>query len=213
MKVFNKSKIKICGIKEVQTLDCCIENKVDFFGLIFYKKSSRNIAIGSAQSLLKYSEKKKISSVGVFVNEYLDDLIDLLKKLNFDYIQLHGNEDNQYIKSIKKKGFNIIKNISIKTNEDLKKTFEFPDSDFFLFDYKPNHNELPGGNAKKFNWDIIKDIKINKPWFLSGGININNINKIKNFTIPYGIDISSGVEDKPGIKDNNKIKSLLKFYE
>lgn len=82
----------------------------------------------------------------------------------------------------------------------------------FLFDYKPSKDELPGGNAKTFSWDLISDIKIDKPWFLSGGININNINKIKNYKIPYGIDISSGVEDKLGIKSNNKITSLLKFY-
>ena len=213
MKAFSKSKIKICGIKDIQTLDCCIENRVDFFVFFFYKKSPRNIMVESLLLLLNHKKKKKISSVGVFVNEHLDDLVNLLKKLNFDYIQLHGDEDNQYIKSIKKKGFKVIKNISIRSSEDLKKNLEFPDSDFFLFDYKPNHNELPGGNAKKFDWDIIRDIKINKRWFLSGGIDINNIEKIKDFIIPYGIDISSGVEDKPGIKNNNKIKSLLKLYE
>ena len=86
-------------------------------------------------------------------------------------------------------------------------------SDAFLFDYKPSKDELPGGNAKSFNWDLIKNIKTNKPWFLSGGININNINNINKYAIPYGIDISSGVEVKPGIKSLKKIKSLVKFYE
>ena len=83
----------------------------------------------------------------------------------------------------------------------------------FLFDYKPLNYELPGGNAKTFDWKLIRGINVTKPWFLSGGININNIKEIKNYAIPYGIDISSGVEDKLGIKNNYKIISLLKIYD
>ena len=83
----------------------------------------------------------------------------------------------------------------------------------FLFDYKPSKNQLPGGNAKKFDWGLIRDVKLDKDWFLSGGINITNINEIKNYVIPYGIDISSGVENEPGIKNNDKITSLVKLYE
>ena len=81
-----------------------------------------------------------------------------------------------------------------------------------LFDYKPSKKELPGGNAKSFNWSLLRGIKIEKPWFLSGGININNINDIKNYAIPYGIDVSSGVEEKLGIKNNKKIVSLVNAY-
>ena len=70
---------------------------------------------------------------------------------------------------------------------------------------------MPGGNAKSFNWSIIKDKNINKPWFISGGINKNNINELLENVIPYGIDISSGVEDQPGIKNINKIKEIVKI--
>ena len=96
---------------------------------------------------------------------------------------------------------------------DLKKTLAYPDADMFLFDYKPSKDELPGGNAKTFNWELIKNLEINKPWFLSGGINLSNINKIKKYSIPYGIDISSGVEENKGIKNNDKIIALIKSYE
>ena len=82
----------------------------------------------------------------------------------------------------------------------------------FLFDYKPEEGDLPGGNAKKFNWSLLSEKKIEKPWFLSGGINASNINKIKNFTNPDGIDLSSGVEDAPGIKNNEMINNLFKKY-
>ena len=207
-------KFKICGIKNLETLDCCIANNVDFFGLIFYKKSPRNIEIKDAQKLVFYSKYKSISSVGVFVNEPITQLQNLLKILKLDYIQLHGNEDKNYISEIKKNNsIKIIKNISINSKEDLLKIEKYPNADFLIFDYKPSEDELPGGNAKKFSWNLVKDIKTEQPWFLSGGININNINKIKNYTIPYGIDISSGVESSPGNKSINKINSLFQFYD
>ena len=209
----NKSKIKICGIKTINTLDCCIKNKVNFFGLIFYKKSPRYISTNKALKLIKYSEKKNISSVGVFVNENIVYLNNILKELKINYIQLHGEEDNKYINAINNKNIKIIKSISINALGDLKKTLAYPDADMFLFDYKPSKDELPGGNAKTFNWELIKNLEINKPWFLSGGINLSNINKIKKYSIPYGIDISSGVEENKGIKNNDKIIALIKSYE
>jgi len=208
-----KSKIKICGIKDIKTLECCIENKVDFFGMIFYKKSPRNIKIREAQNLINYIQNKSIFSVGVFVNEPINQILKLIKKLKIDYVQLHGEENYDYINEIKKENsIKVIKNIPIKNSKDFLNTRKYSNVDMFLFDYKPSKDELPGGNAKTFSWNLISDIKIDKPWFLSGGINIYNINEIKNYTIPYGIDISSGVEDKIGIKSNNKITSLLKFY-
>ena len=209
----NNSKIKICGIKKIETLKCCIKNNINYFGLIFYKKSPRYVPYESALNLINYSKNKNISSVGVFVNENIEYLNKMLKKLNFNFIQLHGEENNQYIKDIKKNSnIKIIKVISVSALADFKKIIEYPNSDLFLFDYKPSKKELPGGNAKTFNWSLLRGIKIEKPWFLSGGININNINDIKNYAIPYGIDVSSGVEEKLGIKNNKKIVSLVNAY-
>ena len=209
----NKSKIKICGIKDIQTLNCCIENKVDFFGLIFFSKSPRYIKLDVASNLIFHSKNKPISSVGVFVNEPIEQIKTLMKHLKFNYIQLHGDEDYEYILELKKNSsIKVIKNIAIKSSEDFINVKKYSNADLFLFDYKPSKDELPGGNAKQFSWDLLRDIKVDKPWFLSGGININNINDINNYTIPYGIDVSSGVEDSLGIKNIKKITSLLKFY-
>ena len=94
----NKTKLKICGINNINTLQCCIENNVDFFGMIFYEKSPRHISFEKALNLLKYSKEKKFSSVGVFVNKNIEELNQILKKLTFNVIQLHGKEDNDYIK-------------------------------------------------------------------------------------------------------------------
>ena len=105
----------------------------------------------------------------------------------------------------------IIKSIGINNKDDLRKMEDLQLADYFLFDYKPKINELPGGNAKRFDWSLIQNIKINKPWFISGGINVNNIEEINKKLIPYGIDISSGVEEKPGIKSSHKIDALLEI--
>ena len=148
------------------------------------------------------------------MNEKIDKLNDILKELKINYIQLHGNENDEYIKYLKKnRELKIIKSIQIENSKDFQKTKNYQNVDYFLFDYKPSKNELPGGNAKKFDWKLIKNLEINKLWFLSGGININNINDISRYIIPYGIDISSGVEIKPGVKSNKKIETLVKAYE
>ena len=201
--------IKICGIKNVENLLCCEANNVDFYGMIFYKKSSRNISIKEAKQLQNKSKKMKIEGVGVFVNEQLDILKQYIQELRLNLVQLHGNETNDYIKEIQSLKIKVIKNISIRNSEDLNNVKDYKDADFFLFDYKPEKEELPGGNAKSFNWNLIKNIQIKKPWFLSGGINLNNIQQIKSEIKPYGIDLSSGVEKKLGIKDNHSINNFM----
>ena len=136
--------------------------------------------------------------------------MDIIQRLNLKNIQLHGNENDEYIIKLKEKNnLNIIKSISIKNSQDLLKTENYTNADYFLFDYKPNDNELPGGNSKSFDWSIIQNRKIKKPWFISGGINIKNINVLLKKLNPYGIDISSGVEDTPGKKNMIKIKNLM----
>ena len=203
-------KIKICGIKTSTILDYCNKLNVDYFGLVFYKKSPRNINIKEACNLINLQKKKNINHVGVFVNHNFNELNELIKITNLRYIQLHGNENNDYIKKLKEKNnLIIIKAISIQNENDLNQMRLYTQADLFLFDYKPKKNELPGGNAKSFDWSLLKDQNITKPWFISGGINKNNVNKLLENLTPYGIDISSGVEDKLGIKNINKIKDIV----
>jgi len=205
--------IKICGLKDTNTILCCENNGADYFGLIFYNKSSRYIDLSQAFKLIEFSKNKKIKPVGVFVNEKIDKVKSFINKLELKYIQLHGSENNDYINEVKKTTkVTIIKAISIKNNQDFNILNNYKSNDLFLFDYKPKEGDLPGGNAKKFNWSLLSEKKIEKPWFLSGGINASNINKIKNFTNPDGIDLSSGVEDAPGIKNNEMINNLFKKY-
>ena len=202
---------KICGIKNKKTLICCEKNKVDFFGMIFYEKSPRNISLNKAKTLISLSEEFKIKPVGVFVDYKINDLKKIIVYLNLKYIQLHGDEDQAYIDEIKNEfDLKIIKKISIKTTSDLNKINNFKYIDYLLFDYKPDVNELPGGNSKSFDWNLLKGQKIQIPWFVSGGINQTNIKKIQNLLNPHGIDLSSGVEELRGIKSNRKINNLFK---
>ena len=201
--------IKICGIQNKDTLVCCEKNNVNFFGMIFYTSSPRNISIKNASILQKASKNLNINGVGVFVNENLIDLQQIVKKIELQFVQLHGSEDETYINNLKNTGVKVIKSISIREKKDLKKIYKYKSADYYLFDYKPTKNELPGGNAKSFNWDILKSLKTNKPWFLSGGISIKNIQEIRNDINPFGIDLSSGVEKELGIKDNHIINNFI----
>ena len=201
--------IKICGIQNKSTLLCCEKNNVNFFGMIFHQKSPRNISIENASFLQKISENLNINGVGVFVNKNISELEEIINNLKLKYIQLHGSEDETYIKKIKRNGVKVIKSISVSKKDDLSEINKYQSIDYFLFDYKPLKGELPGGNAKSFDWSLLNNLKITKPWFLSGGINIDNIQEINNDINPYGIDLSSGVEKELGIKDNRIINSFI----
>ena len=202
--------IKICGIQNEETLLCCEKNKVNFFGMIFYQKSPRNISIENAYLLQKKSKNLKINGVGVFVNKNMEEIEDIIKSIKLKYIQLHGQEDETYIKNLKKNDVKVIKAISISSKIDLKKIKNYNSADYFLFDYKPLKGELPGGNSKSFDWKILKNLETNKPWFISGGININNIKQILEDINPIGVDLSSGVEKELGIKDNHIINNFIR---
>ena len=204
---------KICGLKEINIIDCCEKKNVDFFGMIFYDKSSRYITLKQAQELVNFSKNKNIKPVGVFVNENLEIVKSSIKNLNLKIVQLHGKENDEYIKEIKHNAdLKVIKSIPIKNKKDFRKINNYQSNDYFLLDYKSEKDELPGGNAKQFDWSLLSDLNINKPWFLSGRINKSNINKIKNYVNPNGIDLSSGVEEVPGIKSVKMINNLFEKY-
>ena len=206
---------KICGLKNKESLLCCEENNADFFGMIFYEKSPRNITLNEANILINTSKNLRIRPVGVFVDHEINDLKKIISSLRLKHIQLHGSENQLYIDEIKNQfDVKIIKKISINNSEDLNINNKFKNIDYLLFDYKPDSDELPGGNAKSFDWNLLKDQKINIPWFISGGINETNVKNIQNLLNPNGIDLSSGVEVSKGIKSNSKINNLFKkFYD
>ena len=206
-----KVKIKICGINDEKSASA--SKGADYIGLVFYKKSPRYINISLAKRIINKLDKNQ-TKVGLFVNHKIKYIEQISKDLNLDIIQLHGNEDTKYIYEIKKKiSIPIIKAISIKTKKDIKISQEFKNfCDMILFDTKVNENTF-GGSGVSFDWKILEGFKYNKQWIIAGGLNISNIKKAIKITNAPIVDLSSGVEDKVGVKSEIKIKELIKYVK
>ncbi len=205
----NLFEIKVCGINDEISMNTVINCKVDYIGLVFYQNSPRNVSINICRNLLNLRNKTS-KIVALTVNPEDDFLYEIKKVVNPDYLQLHGEENPSRCFEIKQK-FNIplIKGINVKNKVDLiRSTKHFEDvCDILLLD-APSET-LPGGNGKKFDWDILKDFNFKKKWMLAGGLNINNIKMAIDVTKAPAIDISSGLEIKKGIKDPKLIEDFI----
>ncbi len=194
-------KIKICGLMRRQDIEAVNMALPDYIGFVF-AKSKRQIDEAKAKAL-RVSLNPSIKVVGVFVNEDIRRIIKFCKSNIIDIIQLHGDENEGYIKSLRNCVSNkIIKAIRVKDPEDIEKGMEFS-CDYLLFD--TYHTGKYGGTGQSFDWSIIPNIK--KPYFLAGGINSDNIRRAIQHN-PYCIDVSSGVETN-GYKDPEKIVKIV----
>ena len=205
----NLFEIKVCGINDEISMNTALKCKVDYVGLVFYPNSPRNVSINLSQELLK--SRNKITKIVALTVDPNDDFLNEIKKIiNPDYIQLHGNENSRRCLDIKHKiNIPLIKGINVRNKIDLvRKNKEFEDiCDILLFD-APSE-VLPGGNGKKFDWEILKDFKSKKKWMLAGGLNIENIENAIDITKAPAIDISSGLEIRKGLKDPKLIKDFV----
>ena len=197
-------KLKVCGMKYSQNITE-IENLFpDLMGFIFYEKSKRFF------NLPEINLNNKVKRVGVFVNENIQEIKNKIKKYKLDYVQLHGEENVNFCHSLKP-FVKIIKVFKIDYNFNFKKTEEFEEvCDYFLFDTK---SQLHGGSGKKFDWNLLKNYNCKKDFFLSGGIDISDIEEIKKIVNSYpiaGIDINSKFELDNLEKDKEKINLLIK---
>jgi len=197
-------KIKICGLKRIEDIEIVNKYLPDYIGFVF-ADSKRKINFKQAQRL-KQNLNDRIKAVGVFVNEKIENIADLINNKTIDIIQLHGDEDISYIKELKEiinKDVKIIKAVRVKTVKDVII------KDSHLFDYLllDSYEEgIYGGSGKEFDHGLIPIT--NKKIFIAGGINENNVINIINKVKPYSVDISSGVEIN-GFKDEQKIKTII----
>ena len=196
-----QTKVKICGMTDAATIQTAIDHKVDYLGFVFYPKSPRNLTPKQA-TLLTKNIPSHINKVAVIVNE-TDQFIEYIKN-DFDTFQLHGDEDLNRVKELKKKyNKKIIKAIKVTDENSAKKFQQFEDEvDMFLFDSPAMEK------SAKFNWQILQNLKITKPYLIAGSININNIDEVLKYN-PYGIDVSGGVEKNRGVKCGDKIIKFL----
>lgn len=209
-------KIKVCGMKYAENMEYVALLEPDYLGFIFWEPSKR-VFTGDLGTL-----PPTIKKVGVFVDTTIDEII--LKVLEFDLqaVQLHGKESSQFCKDLKENltiqqldSLEIIKVFSIKDNFDFSFLAEYdPFCDFYLFDTK---GKLPGGNGYTFSWEILKYYPSTKPFFLSGGIGLEELDKLATFLLRpesqycYAIDVNSKFEIEPGRKQIEKLKTFIQF--
>ena len=206
----SEKRVKICGVKSEEIANHAIISNADYLGFIFYPQSPRNISFEESTAILN-KVKNKISTVAVTVNPD-DSMLNKIIEIGFSMIQLHGTESIERVKEIKNlSSIKIIKSFGISNKSDLARTQSYEDiADYFLFDARPEEKDLPGGNAKTFEWSTLNDYTSKKEFFLSGGLNIENAETAVNSNQTNFFDVSSGVESSPGVKDKQKISDFIR---
>ncbi|MBS6140673.1 bifunctional indole-3-glycerol-phosphate synthase TrpC/phosphoribosylanthranilate isomerase TrpF [Veillonella parvula] len=210
-------KVKMCGISKVETIPAVVEAKSDYMGLVF-ASSKRQVTVDQAKTLVEELHKQytkrynngaeqsnddEIKTVGVFVNETLENLVSIAKEANLDAVQLHGDEDEAFIQSLKERtNVEVWKAVQIRSAADAEVWID-SSADMLLFD--AYHKDERGGTGEVFDWTSLDEFE--RPFMLAGGIDGTNVARAIRTVRPYGIDISSGIETN-GVKDDEKIKAF-----
>ena len=210
-------KVKMCGISKVETIPAVVEAKPDYMGLVF-APSKRQVTVDQAKTLVEELHKQytkrynngaeqsnndEIKTVGIFVNETLDNLVTIATEVNLDVVQLHGDEDEAFIQSLKERtNVEVWKAVQIRSAADAEAWID-SSADMLLFD--AYHKDERGGTGEVFDWSCLDEFE--RPFMLAGGIDSTNVARAIRTVRPYGIDISSGIETD-GVKDDEKIKAF-----
>lgn len=212
--VNSQSKLKVCGMTQLNQIQQLIEFNVDFIGFIFYEKSPRFVL--NHLSLKQIANINHPGKVGVFVNEDIAEIVKISEQAQLNFIQLHGDETEDFISDLRKRlnqKIEIVKVIRVgnQTSDEIKITINRQPStiNYLLFD---TDSKAFGGTGKTFDWTILNEIEIPIPYFLSGGISLENIQHISTiYPKPFALDINSKFEIEPGNKDVEKIKKCKNF--
>lgn len=199
-------KLKICGMKYEDNIKAVAELQPDYMGFIFYEKSKRNF--NGMIPMLPNGIKK----VGVFVDANLEEINDVIEKFDLQVVQLHGDENPEFCNDLK--NVEVIKVFTVGRTFDFSVLEPYEDvCDYFLFDTKGREK---GGNGVVFDWNLLNEYPSDKPFFLSGGIGIDELESIKNFAKSkssrycLALDVNSKFEEKPGLKNVEKLKYFKK---
>ena len=205
---------KICGLNDPVAVRAAVDGGAAFIGLVFYPPSPRAVTPDQAAELAAWAPAR-VGKVGLFVDAD-DDAIDaVLATTTLDMLQLHGGESPERVAELRKRtGLKVMKVIKVAGPADLEEAPAwYAAADWLMFDARPPKdmkNALPGGNALAFDWLLLKDREFPLPWMLAGGLNADNIAEAVRLSGARYVDISSGVEDKPGVKNPDKIRQFLK---
>lgn len=196
--------IKICGLRRIEDVMAVNETLPDFAGFVF-AESRRQVDEQTAE-FLKARLNPSVKAVGVFVNERIERIVRLCRSGVIDFVQLHGDEDGNYIKTLKKLVPNpVIRAVRVRSTGDIKKAASI-DCDYLLLDAWDDRHY--GGTGRTFDWSVIPGMT--KPFFLAGGINPENVVKALELVNPYAVDVSSGAETD-GCKDPDKLRRIVEL--
>lgn len=207
----NTRDIKICGLKTDEALAAALDNGASHIGFIFFAKSPRNIAPAEA-GRLRQAARGRARAVAVTVDAddtFLDEIVAAMAP---DMLQLHGSESPERVAEVKARyGLPVMKALSLREAGDIAAIAPYRGvADRFLFDAKPpKGSELPGGNGVSFDWRILTSLDADLDYMLSGGLNADNVGAALAIANPPGLDISSGVESAPGVKDARLIAEFF----
>jgi phosphoribosylanthranilate isomerase len=194
--------VKICGITTYEDAEIAVNHGASAIGMIFYKGSPRYIYPEKVEEWIS-AIPEKMKKVGVFVNEKRKNIKTIVEKLNLDYIQLHGDESPEYCEKMIRP---VIKAFRVGTDFDPAVLGNFQVHAFLFDTYQKGK---PGGTGISLNWGLISNLKTNTPIILSGGLNPDNINEGIETVQPSAVDVNSGVESEPGVKDKVRVEKLF----
>lgn len=206
-----KPEIKICGVKTPEAIKAAIDNGAHFIGFIFFEKSPRHLEIATAKKL-RPLVKRPVQLVAVTVDADDNTIATIVQKVKPDILQLHGHETPERVKKLRATyGLPVIKAFSIQKPCDVEQISPYRNvADMILFDAKaPKDSLLPGGNGVAFDWSLLKSLDEDCQTVLSGGLNAQNVGEAIKIVSPDILDVSSGVESAPGIKDVKLIKGFF----
>ncbi|MES2277345.1 MAG: phosphoribosylanthranilate isomerase [Bacteroidota bacterium] len=201
-------KIKVCGLREAGNIAAVGALKPDYMGFIWYTQSPRYVYRLPKDVLA--SLPAGIVKTAVFVNENVDIISALIHEFNFNAVQLHGQESPEICAELKQE-VQVLKAFGVDEHFDFGQLEAYVGKvDYFLFDTK---TEKHGGSGRIFNWDVLNEYKLDVPFFLSGGLSLDNLAEIKNIKHPalYGVDLNSRFETTPGMKDIDKLKQAFEM--
>jgi phosphoribosylanthranilate isomerase len=204
-------QVKICGLSTEDTMQAALDAGADMVGLMFFPKSPRHVSLSQACKLADMA-RGKAEIVAVTVNMDLDGLSRIKELVNPDTFQFHGDETPEACAAAKvMQGTKVMKAVSISEKADLEKAIYYSIvADSILFDAKPPAgSDLPGGNGVSYDWELLKDLDLTKPFMLSGGLDPSNVAEAIRLSGTKAVDVSSGVERDKGVKDNERIRAFM----
>src|SRR6266481_1003673 len=204
--------VKICGLSTPETLDVAVDAGADMVGFVFFPPSPRHLGLKTARDLGKHVRRRAVK-VALTVDADDATLADIVEALQPDILQLHGRETVARLRDVKQKfGLQVMKALAVETAADLASLpFYAAVADRILFDARaPKEATRPGGLGAVFDWHVLENLDLKLPFMVSGGLNAGNVAEAVRVTRAGGVDVSSGVERTPGIKDPEMIRAFLR---